>query len=477
MGLIPSLRKAKIICTLGPSSCDYDQISRLAKAGMNVARINFSHSTQEANGKLMQTVRQVARDLNMPLAVLQDLQGPKIRVGAFRDGPVILKPGADFTLTTRKVEGTIAIVSVSYPHFHLDVKMGDLVLLDDGNLSLKVLKVEGQDVYCRVVYGGKLSDHKGINLPDNLLTVDCLTPKDLDDLSFGLEQGVDYIALSFVQKPSDIEDLRRQIRARGHNVPIVAKIEKPQAVAAIEKIIELADVIMIARGDLGVEMLTEEVPYQQKRIIALCNQSGVPVITATQMLDSMISNPRPTRAEASDVANAILDGSDAVMLSGETASGKFPEEAVRTMSKIISLIEMKQVDHPVFRRKDKSKVFSPCVAIGYSACQAAEMVEASAIVCLTQTGTTAKTLARFRPVTPILALSNTNSTYNQIALYWGVSGLRIAELSGNIDEVIQDFNRDVLAEGLFSKGDRLVFTAGLPFSEKCSTNMLRIEIL
>jgi len=468
-------RKAKMVCTLGPSTDQPMLIEKLILAGMNVARINFSHGDHTFHGRLIEMVRSVSRKLGIPVSILQDLQGPKIRVGSFPGGPVCLKPGATFVLTTRQVEGSCSIASVSYPKFHEDVKTGDLVLLDDGNLSLKVAEVHGQDVTCKVVYGGELKNHKGLNLPGNVLSVDCLTEKDLIDLEFGLKHGVDYVALSFVQKASDITALRAKISEFGANVPIVAKIEKPQAVNQIEEIIGLTDVIMIARGDLGVEMATEEVPFQQKRIIGLCNQAGVPVITATQMLESMITHPRPTRAEATDVANAILDGSDAVMLSGETAAGRFPIESAQTMNRIIQVIEKKAMDNAHRKRREAGSDFEPSIAISYAACHAAEMVGASALICLTQSGKTARNLSRYRPETPILAMTNTEETFNRIALLWGVTAHRITPFDGDFEACIRRLKVSLVEEDTFAKDDRLVFLAGLPFSDINDTNTLRIE--
>jgi pyruvate kinase len=475
MSLNTMSRKAKIICTLGPASSSVERIRALAMAGMNVARINFSHGNQKQHRQLINNVRCVAEEMNQPIGVLQDLQGPKIRVGHFEEGPVSLKKNDAFILTSRHVAGTRAMASVSYDDFHRDVTPGDRILLDDGNIQLCVESVNHRDVHCRVVFGGILSDHKGVNLPDAVLSLDCLTTKDLSDLEFGMKEEVDFVALSFVQRPEDIVDLKKQMERLGRIVPIVAKIEKPRAVERIEEIIELTDLIMIARGDLGVEMPPETVPYHQKEIIKMCNRRGVPVITATQMLESMITHPRPTRAEASDVANAVLDGSDAVMLSGETAVGRFPVEAVRTMAKIIATMEANRNDSAHVRRRRSTMSFSPGVALGFSASQAAEMLHSSAIICLTQSGTTAKTIARFRPETPILALTNSKLTLNQMALYWGVYPVSIHELSGNMDEIIHKLMDRFRQEKRFSNNDTLIFTAGLPFHEKRSTNMLRIE--
>jgi pyruvate kinase len=467
--------RAKIICTLGPSSHTYEQIHALAEAGMSVARLNFSHGSYDDHRLLVETVRKVSRDSNKSIAILQDLQGPKIRVQTFEKGKVTLTNGAPFTLTVRPVTGTEQIVSVSYPAFNKDVKAGGAVLLDDGNIRLQVNSIEGEDVHCTVVNGGDLSDHKGLNLPGSVLSVDALSEKDKEDLAFGLKMNVDYIALSFVQRPEDVILIKKIITDHGKQTPDVAKIEKPQAVADIENIADVTDCIMVARGDLGVEMDIEEVPPIQKYIINLCNKRGVPVITATQMLESMITHFRPTRAEATDVANAILDGSDAVMLSGETASGKFPVEAVKTMARIVAIIEEKGGERWDLKRRRPDIVYSDSLAIGYSACHAANLVRAKAIVCLTQSGSTAQMVARFRPDCSILALTTHLDAYYRSALWWGVHGYMIDELHTNIDHAIDNIIEMLRAKGIVAPGDTLVFTAGLPFYKKRGTNMLRIE--
>ena len=334
-------RRVKIVCTLGPATDTYEGVLKLAQLGMDVARFNFSHGTQEDHRRRFEWVRRASAECGKPIAVLQDLQGPKIRVRKFATGQAELKRGAAFTLTVRDVEGTDTQASVSYPTFHRDVVPGSVVLLDDGNLSLKVIDVQAEDVHCEVVYGGTLKNNKGVNLPGSVLSVEALTEKDKEDLAFGLELGVDYVALSFVQRPEDVQMLKDLIAAHGKATPVISKIEKPQAVDRIDEIVALSDGIMIARGDLGVEMNVWEVPPIQKDIIELCNKLGKPVITATQMLESMIANARPTRAEATDVANAVLDGTDAVMLSAETASGQYPFAAVEHMHQIIATIEAK----------------------------------------------------------------------------------------------------------------------------------------
>ena len=472
-----TLRRAKIICTLGPSSSDYSMILSMAKAGMDIARLNFSHGTHDDHRHRIQLIRKVSKELDKPVSILQDLQGPKIRIGTFADGPIILQKGQKFTLTTRKVPGNVSSVSVSYESFPRDVEPGDVVLLNDGLVQLRVESVKKQDVHCIVEFGGELSDRKGINLPGRILSVPALTEKDKNDLRFGLEQGVDFVALSFVQRPEDVAEIKMMIVDSGKSTPVVAKIEKPRAVESIREIAGLSDAIMVARGDLGVEVRAEEVPPIQKRIIRICNELGKPVITATQMLDSMIHNPRPTRAEAADVANAVLDGSDAVMLSGETASGKYPLETVSIMDRIISNIESSENRHLKIRRRDQAERFSLSQTIGYSACMAADLVNASTIVCMTQTGSTAEMISRYRPSQQIIAITPREETLYRLSLLWGVRGFFLKEFKDNFDSAVQDVLQLLRSKQLVNPGDHIVMTAGLPFYRHGITNMLRIETL
>jgi len=469
-------RRAKIVCTLGPSSDSYQKISAMVKSGMNVARLNFSHGTHEGHEKVIKIIRKVSKEQNKPIAILQDLQGPKIRILKFEKGYVELKRAHKFTLTTRNIEGNDKIVSVSYKSFAKDVNVGDIVLLDDGLLKLKVEKIRGQDIHCKVIFGGVLSNHKGLNLPGNILSISALTEKDKKDLRFGMKMNVDYVALSFVQKAEDIEQIKRIISRAKKDIPVVAKIEKPQAVDAIEEIIQKTDVIMVARGDLGVELSAEEVPPVQKKIIALCNKTGTPVITATQMLESMINNPRPTRAEASDVANAILDGTDAVMLSGETAAGKFPVTTVQTMHRIVSLIEknVRSVNWEI-RRRQSEQEDSISSTIGFTACQAADLIDAAMIVCLTQSGTTARMISRYRPKQPLIAVTHTERSLRRLNLVWGVIPYSLHEFGDNMDEAITDILDIIKRKSPVKNGDKIVITAGLPFHSRRGTNMLRIE--
>ncbi len=469
-------RKVKIVCTLGPSTNTYEKILQLARLGMDVARFNFSHGTYEDHKQRFDCVRRASIECRKPIAVLQDLQGPKIRVRKFAGDQVELKTGAPFILTVRELPiGTEKESSVSYPTFNNDVVPGSTVLLDDGNLSLKVIEIKGPDVHCEVVHGGILKNNKGVNIPGSVLSVDAMTEKDKEDLKFGLDLGVDYVALSFVQRPEDVKAIKQLIFFHGKDTPVISKIEKPQAVDHIDEIIELSDGIMIARGDMGVEMNVWEVPPIQKDIIQRCNKAGKPVITATQMLESMIGNPSPTRAEATDVANAVLDGTDAVMLSAETASGAYPFEAVEHMHMIISTIEKKRTAPWRDRRMAPGESYTAANAIGEAASLAATVIGASKIICLTDLGHTAKLVSRFRPPRAILAVSPSDKALRQLALYWGVWGVQISTFGDRIDDAIRTVTNLLKNGDYVRKDERVVFTAALPFTAHRDSNVLRIE--
>lgn len=469
-------RRVKIICTLGPASSDIETIRKLAKAGMNVARLNFSHGEHESHREVFLNVRRVAKELGQPIAILMDLQGPKIRVRRFAGNQAELKTGAPFVLTTREILGSDSAASVSFRELPQTVSVGEKILLDDGLLAMTVDKIEGEDVHCIVTQGGILRNRKGINLPGSKVAIDSLTAKDRKDLDFAMEVGADYLALSFVQHPNDIIQLKELIRAAGKDIPVVAKIEKPQAVERIDEIIAATDVIMLARGDLGVEMAVEEVPAIQKKVIKLCNHAGVPVITATQMLESMVHTPRPTRAEASDVANAVLDGTDAVMLSAETAVGEYPLDTVETMSRIIGLIEL-QYEHVWHqRRRGDRKSDEPLAhAIASAACQAAEMVDAEAIVTFTIMGLMPLRVARVRPCVQIIGVTSRESTYHQLALLWGVRSFLVHELHGDATHAAQSILAQLRDANYLKAGQQAVITAGVPFESKRPTNMCLVE--
>jgi pyruvate kinase len=470
------MRRAKIVCTLGPASKEPTFIGHLIDEGMNVARINFSHGDPEDHKAVIAAVRSEAEKRGRAVAVLQDLQGPKIRVGRFVTGSIELEPGAEFTLTTRDVPGTIDIASTTYKGLPGDVKPGDVLLLDDGLFSLEVIEKSDSDVTTRVLIGGTLKNNKGINLPGVKVSAPALTDKDRRDLQFGLQLGVDFVALSFVRNPTDIDEaLALAIRPDGRRIPIIAKIEKPEAVDCLEEIIDRADGIMVARGDLGVEMGAEKVPLIQKRAIELTNAKGKVVITATQMLESMITNPRPTRAEASDVANAVLDGSDALMLSGETASGKYPLLAVRTMATIIEEIEASSRFKSRFDAATLSFTTS-ANAIAKAAVVAARQTNASAIACVTESGGVARLVSEYRPEARLVTFTSETEIYNRLALYWGIEPIK-APQSPSFDALLIDIERRLLAQKLAPPGSTIILVVAVPIGAGQSANTLHIHKL
>lgn len=468
------MRRAKIVCTLGPATSSPERIGDLIDAGMDVVRLNFSHGSHETHARLFQTVRKEARKRNRSVAILLDLQGPKIRVGSFAGGAVELTAGREFTITTdTSVAGDRHRVSTSYDGLPGDVKVGDKILLDDGYLSLAVTDVTDNEVRTVVVAGGILKDNKGINLPFVEVSAPALTEKDRADLAFGMSLGVEYIALSFVRSADDVREARQLATADGVRIPIIAKIEKPQAVDALAEIVEASDGIMVARGDLGVELGPEKVPLIQKQIIDLTNQRGKIVITATQMLESMISHPRPTRAEASDVANAVLDGTDALMLSGETAVGKHPIESVRTMSRIIREIEHSAhyrtgVEHPELELPVSAN------AIAHAAVIAAREMHIKTIAVVTGSGGAARLMSEYRPLASIVALTTDEVTYRRLALYWGVTPV-FTQPAATVDEMLDSIETELLERGLAESGKKVVITMGMPVGAGRSTNMLKIH--
>ena len=465
--------RTKIVCTIGPASDSPEMVRALIRAGMNVARINFSHGEQATHAKSIATLRRVAAQEGRLVAVMADLQGPKLRVGEMPEGGVELRPGETVLLTSRPRQNTEGEIPVPHPELLRDLQAGQPVLLDDGNLELAVVRPGAEGLECRVVVGGRLTSHKGINVPGAELRLSSLTPKDREDAAFALEQGVDFFALSFVRRAADVRELRQFLRERGADTPIIAKIEKPEALTALDEILAEADGMMVARGDLGVETPAEEVPFYQKRIIHACNRAGKPVITATQMLQTMIENPRPTRAEASDVANAILDGTDAVMLSGETAVGSYPVEAVETMARICANAEA-HLPHvgPVHGESHESITG----AISYAAVEIAAEVNGRAIVTATMSGMTARMVARHRPSVPILAVTPNRATLSRLALVWGVEPV-LVEPFETTDDMVEMMVRTAHREGLAVPGDPLVLTAGIPFGGGGKTNMLKVHVV
>ena len=470
-------RKTKIICTLGPATAGVDRLVDLIGAGMNVARLNFSHGTHEAHGQAIRDVREAARRTGVSVAVLLDLQGPKIRTGPVRGGVVHLEDGATFTITTEPLrEGDAQRVGCTYTGLANDVKAGDTLLLDDGYLNLQVERVAGTDIITRVIKGGALKNGKGIIVPGAAISAPALSQKDIEDALFGLSHGVDAIALSFVASEQDVLALRGLMREHGRIVPIVAKIERWEGVSDIEDIVRESDAVMVARGDLGLEMPAEQVPVLQKRIIARCNFYGKPVITATQMLESMIGNPRPTRAEASDVANAVIDGTDCVMLSGETSVGRYPIEAVRTMDAIIRTTEAHFPAAAPLHERPSDVAVNTADAIGHACCAIAEQTLATAIVTLTSSGNTARLIARHRPAVPILALTDNEQTQRQLALTWGVNAIVIPRIPETSDPIATALAQ-VVVSGFARAGDTVVFTAGTPFGTRSPTNLVQVVLL
>ncbi|HKY57721.1 MAG TPA: pyruvate kinase [Aeromicrobium sp.] len=465
------MRNAKIVCTLGPASATYEQIRDLVDAGMNCARINLSHGTHEQHAEAIAHVRRVSEETGKPIAVLADLQGPKIRLGTFPGGPVTLMPGEPFTITTEDVPGTAATCSTTYRGLPGDVEAGDTILIDDGRVRLCVSEVAGPQVTTVVEVGGPVSDHKGINLPGVAVTVPALSGKDVDDLRWALQEGVDFVALSFVRSAADVDGVREVMREVDILRPVIAKIEKPQAVDALDEIMDAFDGVMVARGDLGVELPLEDVPIVQKLIIEKARRNAKPVIVATQMLESMISSPRPTRAEASDVANAVLDGADAVMLSGETSVGAYPVQAVETMARIIESTE----DHGLalmaaFTWTSKTRAGIVCRA----ARDVAEAINAKYMVAFTQSGESARRLARHRSHVPVIAFSPDPVVRNQLALSWGIDCFNVPSVR-HTDEMVLQLDRAALANGLLKEGDPVVIVAGSPPGIRGSTNALRIH--
>lgn len=464
--------RAKIICTIGPASEDENVLRKLIQSGMDIARLNFSHGSHQDHLQKMERIRKISKELGKPVAILQDLQGPKIRIGKFKEPPIQLKPGDLFTITTRKVLGDQHQVSTTYKNLPHDVQPGDTILVNDGLIKLRVKSKTESDVLCEIVNGGSLYDRRGINLPGVKISEPSLTEKDKQDVMFGLEHGIDYVALSFVRDAKSVLDLRSFMGDR--DVPIIAKLEKPEALENLDAIIDAADGVMVARGDLGVEISSEKVPSVQKTIIEKCLLKNKPVITATQMLDSMMVHPIPTRAEATDVANAIFDGSDAVMLSGETAFGDYPIESVRTMNSIIKESEKHRQFfriNPDDRLENILHDFS--TSICHSAYHSAHEINAKFIVVLTRSGFTALKMSNFRPEAPILALTSTLQTYRRMALYWGVIPLFI-EKEIFMSEDLNDLEQVLRQSNWIKSGDRLVIVAGSS-RRQGGTNLLRLH--
>jgi pyruvate kinase len=469
------MRKTKIVCTIGPASRVYDVIEKLIRMGMNVARLNFSHGSYKEHLQVIENIRQASLKIGQPIAILQDLGGPKIRIGKIIKEPIFLKEGSSFILTNREVTGNEQEVSLTFPSLPQKVKKGDCIFLADGTLELKVKEFTSTDIICRVVRGGKLTSHQGVNIPNISMDIPSLTEKDYQDILFGIKNKVDFIGLSFIRRAEDVLKVRKILKEnKAEEISLIAKIEKKEAVDNLKEIIETSDGIMVARGDLGVEIPLENVPLVQKNIIKKCNFVGKPVITATQMLMSMMSNPRPSRAEVTDVANAILDGTDAIMLSEETAVGNYPLEAVETMNKIALRIE-KAIDYEkILSERSISVKPTNADAISHATCQVALDLKVKAIVTFTFSGSTARMVSRYRPPVPIIAASTQDSTVKKLTLSWGVYPFKTEELA-DTDDMITRSRKVALETGLVRPGEKIVITAGIPFRVPGSTNLLKVE--
>lgn len=467
----PLLHRTKIVATIGPASDSPDTIRKMLLAGMNVARLNFSHGNYEDHAKRIERLRSASEELDLPLMLLQDLQGPKIRVGNLPAEGMMLNEGESLTLVPiADYTGQANTVCIDYPFVAEEAEPGTQVLLDDGLLELRVENVDGNAVRCKIIEGGLLKSHKGVNFPTLNLRLPSMTDKDKRDLAFGIEQGVDIVSLSFVRKPEDIQTLKALLTEKGVNIPVLAKLEKPQAIANLEEIVDECDAIMVARGDLGVEMSPEKVPLIQKRIIQLCNQRGIPVITATQMLDSMIHNPRPTRAEASDVANAIMDGTDAVMLSGESAVGDYPVEAVKMLARIATEVEpsIQFVNYPPNCTDDADAISEALHAID-------DAIDLQCIVAFTETGYTAKLASAERPKAAIVAYTPDPKVYRRLNLNWGVRPVLLPEAKEDLLDVLVEVESDLVRRNFAAHGDKVLVMGGIPFGKAGSTNFLKIH--
>jgi pyruvate kinase len=468
------MRRAKIVCTLGPATDTYDQIRALVEAGMDIARFNLSHGTYADHEERYRHVRKASDETGRSVGILADLQGPKIRLGRFREGPVLLERGDTFTITTDDTEGDRHLCGTTYQGLAADVTRGERILVDDGKVALEVTAIDGPRVRTTVVEGGMVSDHKGLNLPGVAVSVPALSEKDIEDLNWALGIGADIIALSFVRSGRDIDDVHRVMDEAGRRLPVIAKVEKPQAVDNIDDIVAAFDGIMVARGDLGVEMPLEQVPIVQKRAIKLAKRNAKPVIVATQMLDSMIDNSRPTRAEASDVANAVIDGTDAVMLSGETSVGKYPVETVRTMARIVTAAEADVLAKGLPPLTERNKPRTQGGAVARAAAEIGDFLGAKYLVAFTQSGDTVKRLSRYRSPIPLLAFTPDPATRSQLNLTWGVETFLGPHVEST-DAMVAQVDEELLRIGRCRRGDIVIITAGSPPGVPGSTNLVHVH--
>ena len=467
-------RRAKIVCTLGPAVDDPDRVRALVDAGMDVARLNFSHGDHAEHARRYHMVREAAAAADRAVGVLADLQGPKIRLGRFAEHRVEWRPGETIVITSEPIVGDHDRVCCTYPRLPAEVRVGDRLLIDDGKVAVEVVSVSGMDITCVVIDGGEVSDHKGVSLPNVAVSVPALSEKDTADLRFALKLGVDLVALSFVRSPDDVKLVHDVMDGEGRRAPVIAKLEKPEAIENLEAIVLAFDAVMVARGDLGVELPLEQVPLVQKRAVQVARERGKPVIVATQMLESMITNSRPTRAEASDVANAVLDGADAVMLSGETSVGSHPVGAVRTMERIIQAVETDTWRVPMIRRRTDSRPGTRSQAIVRAAKDVAEDLEVKALATFTQTGSTARQLAALHPLQPLLAFTIDARVRSQLALSWGVETFLVPSVQ-HTDDMVEQVDFSLLSIGRLKEGDRVVVVAGSPPNTVGSTNLIRVH--
>lgn len=474
--MLKDIKRTKIVCTLGPASQSEEILAQLIENGLNVCRFNFSHGSHEEHKERMDMVKKVREKLGRPVAILLDTKGPEIRTGNFGEPEVLLNEGQKFIITMKDVVGSEEICTVSYKDLYKDVQAGDKILIDDGLVGLRVEDIKDEEIICTVENSGIVKNHKGINVPGVKINLPAITPKDISDIEFGISQGIDYIAASFVRKASDVLAIREILENNNAtDIQIISKIENHEGVQNLDEILKVSDGIMVARGDLGVEIPTEEMPIVQKMMIKKCNELAKPVITATQMLDSMIRNPRPTRAEVTDVANAIYDGTDAIMLSGETAAGKYPVEAVKVMATIAKRTE-ETLDYDRLLKENNSKSITVTDAISHATCTTAEDLDASSIITSTSSGYTARMVSKFRPKAPIIATTSNEKVMRMLALTWGVYPIKSSQ-AGNTDEVIEKAIEASRNAGYIENGELVVVTAGVPVGVSGTTNLIKVHVI
>ena len=471
------MKKTKIIATIGPASESEEILRELFKNGVNVCRLNFSHGNHEEHQVRIDTIKKVRKEMELPIGIMLDTKGPEIRLGDFRDGEIILNQGDHFTLTTRDILGDKSIVSVTYKGLPSDIKVGNMILIDDGLVELEVLKIKDTEIECIAINNGRLSNHKGVNVPYVEINLPAITKKDIDDIKFGIKNDVDFIAASFIRRAEDVTNIRKVLEENnGENIDIISKIENQQGVDNIEEILMASDGMMVARGDLGVEIETEIMPLVQKDLIKRANTVGKPVITATQMLDSMIRNPRPTRAEVTDVANAIFDGTSAIMLSGETAAGKYPLDSVKTMYNIAVKTEEALDYEELLKISVGETELTTTNSISRATCYTAQDLKAAAIVTATSSGHTSKAISKFKPKTPIIAATTTERVMRKLSLVWGVYPV-LAPQSNSTDEVVQNSVEAAIKGKYVNEGDLIIITAGVPVGVSGTTNLIKVHIV